>query len=182
MNRWRLAVAGTAAVGATVVVAWILLLPYTLGQPTKSPLLDSIRQRWAESRVAAPVAKPLPLAAVRAEAARQVSHRLAGDPSGRFALLVPVGWRDLAMATGSSAFAVGSTTVSFSYPAAVTEALPGAVVDSVAMDGRTAVRSRGDDRVQVVAQLPGGYAVLSAAGPDAAALSDALLPGVYLNE
>ncbi len=182
MNRWRLAVAGTAAVGATVVVAWILLLPYTLNEPTTSSLIDGIRRQWAEGRAAAPVAQPLPLGEARAQARLQPGQRLVADVAGRFVLLVPQAWPQPAAVPAGASFALGSTTVSLLYPAGVTEALPGAAVDSVTMDSRPAVRSRGGDRAQVVAQLPGGYAVLSAAGPDAAALSDLLLPGVYLNE
>lgn len=182
MTRWQLAVAGTAAVGATVVVAWILLLPYTLGQPVASSFIDSIRRQWVEGRASAPAAPQLPLAEARAELARQPGQRVAVDSAGRFALLIPEAWENLAAAPGNISFGVGSTTISSAYAAGVTEAFPGATVDTVSLDGHPAVRSSGGDRVQVVAQLPGGYAVLFAAGPDAAALSDALLLGVYLNE
>lgn len=180
MSRWQLAVAGTAVVGATVVVAWVLLLPYTMGQRTTSPLLDSLRQRWAESRSQQPAAQPLPLARARAEARRQPTQRLVEDAAGRFVLLVPDSWVDVAAAAGAASFGVGSTTVSFAYPAQSTLALPGASA-AAAMDGAAAVRSAGGGRVQVVAQLGAGYAVLLAEGPEAELRSDELLAGVYFN-
>jgi hypothetical protein len=181
VNRWRLAIIGTVAVGATILVAWILLLPYTLGQPTTSTFIDSVRQRWAESRSTIPVVTPLPLAEGRAQAVRQLGQRVAIDPDRRFALVVPEQWVDASVASGSYNFVVGSTTISFAYPAAVTEAL-GDITTSTLMDGQPAVRSASNERVQVVAQLSSGYAVLAAVGPEAAARSDELLVGVYLNK
>ena len=181
MNRWRLAIIGTVAVGATILVAWILLLPYTLGQPTTSTFIDSVRQRWAESRSTIPVVTPLPLAEGRAQAVRQPGQRVVIDLAHRFALVVPEQWVDVTVVPSSYSFVIGSTTISFAYPAAITEALGDVAVPTL-MDGQPAVRSASGDRVQVVAQLLDGYAVLSAAGPEAAARSDELLAGVYLNK
>lgn len=181
MTRWQLAVTGTAAVGATVVVAWVLLLPYTLGQPTTSPFLDSLRRRWAEGRAEAPQTQPLPLAEGRAEAARVPGQQLAVDPAGRFVLLAPEAWVATQSEAGTVSFALGSTTVSFAYPASLTLAAL-ASTTAATVDGHSAIRSEESQRVQVVGQLPAGYAVLVAEGPDAAALSDQLLTGVYLNE
>lgn len=181
MTRWQLAVAGTAAVGATVVVAWVLLLPYTFGQPTTSPFLDSLRRRWAEGRAEAPQTQPLPLAEGRAEAARKPGQALALDPAGRFALLVPEVWVAAQSEAGMLAFALGSTTASFAYPASLTQAAL-ASTTAATVDGHSAIRSEDGQRVQVVAQLPAGYAVLVAEGPEAAPFSAELLDGVYLNE
>ena len=186
MTRWQLAITGTLVVGVVVVVAWALLLPYTIGDSSPSSFLSELQRQWSESRVKVPaetqsIASLLMIEA-RARATAQPGQQVIVDPARHFSLVVPASWVIFSQREGVVELRVASSTAIVAYPVTVIEALPNATNTSVQIDNGSALLSVANDRAQVVTQRANGYAMLGVTGLDASTLITQLMTGVYLSE
>lgn len=178
---------GPILVGAIVFIAWLALLPYTLGSNTQQSLFTSLNEglgnigntlRSSFSSVEQNVV-PETIKVVTQQQAIDSNRQVATDPNNFFVINLPKNWSISSVSTGTASLLFSSSTIVFSYPGLQSQVLENATTTQMLVNGYQALLSSTTQAAQLVSQRPAGYVVVKASGANAAALIKTLIAEVH---
>lgn len=169
LRRQRLRWLGVVAVGAAVVVGWILTLPQTLSpKGLRRTLLDELRAS-GDPQLGATVAR---LRGSWQQEQRALLGAITSTPDGatvdgggRFFFRLPAGWEAVVREDGRVVGRSASGTLEVRYPTAVTDVASG-TVEPLTVDGLAATMVSDGTMATVVAKRPGGYLLVRMSSPN----------------